>query len=516
MDQRTSESPTVKVMNYISRYDPKSETRIQRLLFLLRSDNFDAKQELYSMLEKQLKESGNVRRYMEIFGESNISTESLDEGMEMELASASKEVAYDYNPSKYGFHYDQHFVDTSIHTTRQQLATLETNLHTSRSSLARDAILQASIQLAKHLMVTGNSAEAMHQLSTAKSYCSSQRQMQELFLLLAESALNSGYYQKVKELYDPSCSETANDANKSFVSKLNAARGVAYLAEGKMKEAAKSFLAVTSELTNEFHQVLSSEDIALYGGLSALVALDRKEMEIMVMSRRNQRDGINHTPGNAFVERLEVIPHLKEAIEAYIRAEYAECLSMVRRLKERWEMDMYLGPQSDELWKRIQGKCLVQYFVPYSSVSLHHVMESFSFENMDQVENAVAHFIERKDIRDMKIDGVNKVLNGMSVDQVEHKRRRAMLRKLGRMGDRLLNEVEGMLLRTTCVQRGVVVGGAVGKLKGRRRDWMDVMSKQQDMIYGLQSSDEDGEGKPAAMDDDEVDMMDIDQYNVRE
>lgn len=91
MNQRSSELPTLKVVNYISRYDPKSESRIQRLLFLLRSDKFDAKQELYSMLEKQLKESGNVRRYMEIFGENNISTESLDEGMEMELPSASKE-----------------------------------------------------------------------------------------------------------------------------------------------------------------------------------------------------------------------------------------------------------------------------------------------------------------------------------------------------------------------------------------------------------------------------------------
>lgn len=354
----------------------------------------------------------------------------------------------------------------------------------------------------------------MHQLTMAKSYCSSQRQIQALFLLLAETGLNCHNYQKVRELYDPIL-EVKSETNNSFLSKLNAARGVAYLAEGKMKEAARSFLAVTNELTNNFNQVLSSEDLALYGGLSALLALDRKEMEIMVMSSPRERNGslAMNTAGSAFGERLEVIPNLKEAIEAYIRADYAECLSMVDKLRALWEMDMYLAPQSKEIWEKVRGKCLIQYFEPYSSVSLHAVMESFSFSNMEELEDVIAEFIERKEIRDVRIDGVKKVLNRSSIQQLERRRRKEMLKKLCRMGDGLINQVEGMLLRTTCVQRGVVVGGSSKHLKGRRRDWMDVVSSQNENVCALQSSDEDGEGK-ATMDDDEMDMMEIDDNAI--
>lgn len=511
----------IDVLNYISRYDPKSETRIKRLMFLIRSGKFQSQHpQLYTLLERQLIEAGNVKRYHEVFGD-NANVESLGDDIDMEpSSSAVKEQAHEYKPSNYGFVYNQIFVESATITMSHQLATLESNLRTSRSSLARDAILQSSVQLAKHLIFTGNSAEAMHQLTMAKSYCSSQRQIQSLFLLLAETGLNCKNYKRVRELYDPSL-EVKHEMNNSFVSKLNAARGVAYLAEGKMKEAARSFLAITSELTNDFKQVLSSEDIALYGGLSALLALDRKEMEVMVMSSPRQRNGTAATvpaSGSAFGERLEVIPHLKEAIEAYIRADYAECLSRLDKVRGLWEMDMYLAPQSKELWEKVRGKCLIQYFEPYSSVSLYDVMESFSFDNMEQLEDLIADFIERKEMRNVRIDGVNKILSRLSVDQLERQRRKEMLRKLCRMGDGLLNNVEGMLLRTTCVQRGVIVGGSSKRVKGRRRDWMDVVSSQQhhENACALQSSDEDDgeeEGK-ATVADEEMDMMEIEDSAI--
>mmetsp|Transcript_1242 Transcript_1242/g.2244 ORF Transcript_1242/g.2244 Transcript_1242/m.2244 type:complete len:523 (+) Transcript_1242:133-1701(+) len=512
----------IDVMNYISRYDPKSETRIQRLMFLIRNGKGNAQElpKLYALLQAQLIEAGNVKRYHEVFGE-NSNVERLSDDIEMETSTRpAKEQGREYKPSNYGFLYDQNFVESATITTSHQLATLETNLRTSRSSLARDAILQASMQLAKHLISTGNSAEAMHQLAIAKSYCSSKRQIQDLFLLLAETGLNCQNYKRVKELYDPSLEVGGGEPNPSFLSKLNAARGVAYLAEGKMKEAARSFLSITNELTNDFNRVLSLEDIALYGGLSALLAMDRKEMEVMVMSSPSSREkngtlALNKS-GTAFGERLEVIPHLKEAIEAYIRADYAECLSMVEKLRGLLEIDMYLAPQSKEIWEKIRGKCLIQYFEPYSSVSLHDVMESFSFDSMEQLEDVIADFVERKEIRDVRIDGVNKVLNRLTVEQLERRRRKELLRKLSRMGDGLINEVEGMLLRTTCVQRGVVIGGSSKHMKGRRRDWVDVLSSNHENEYALQSSDEDGEGKATMVDDDEeeIDMMEIDENAI--
>jgi len=54
--------------SYISRYDENSETRLQRLLFIARrAPSKDLAKSAFALLEKQLKENDNWRRYTEVF-----------------------------------------------------------------------------------------------------------------------------------------------------------------------------------------------------------------------------------------------------------------------------------------------------------------------------------------------------------------------------------------------------------------------------------------------------------------
>jgi hypothetical protein len=376
-----------------------------------------------------------------------------------------------------------------------------------------------------------------------------------------------GTYKRIKDLYDPnldrkrggsiatstSTSSASNHAGSGsghvatgssgnlFLSKLNAARGVAYLAEGMIKEASNSFLAMTGDLTNEFNQVLSKEDIALYGGLTSLIALDRREMAIYFSvnnkdgmnvnanTNTNTNTGNNHTSSNSsFRERLDAYPDLRDAIQSYIHADYGACLKSVDRLRSSWTTDLYLGPQADDLWRMVRGKCLVQYFEPYSAVSLHAVMDSFAFQNVEELEDVVAELLERKEIVGAKIDGVQRTLHGSSADALERRRRRVMVRKLARMGDRLLDEVEDMLLRMACLEKGVIVGKSGAKTRksrGRIRAWGDAMMMDADpnaraaasaSAWGLEdSSDEDG--AEARMEVEEIvddPMMDTDPMGM--
>jgi len=401
-----------------------------------------------------------------------------------------------YPPSTYGFTYDAAFVRTAEQNNLHQIDTLESNLRTSRSSLAKEAILKAGLNLAKHFITTGRTSDALYQLFNAKSYAAGPWQMQEMILLMAETGLNNHSFSKVRELYDPNMETKASNM---FLSKLNAARGVAYLAEGQIKEAAKSFLSTTNELTNEFNQVVSAQDIALYGGLTALLALDRTEIAAMV-----EKNG-------GFRDRLEFVPVLRDAMHCYVRAEYGECLGLIDSLRGGWAKDVYLAPQADSLWRRVRGKCLVQYFEPYASVSLTSMMDSFAFENVDEAEDVVADLLERKEIAGARIDGVNKTLSGSSVDDLERRRRRVMMRKLGRMGDGLLDEVEGMILRMACVENGVVVGKGGGTSKRNRRDWGPAMSKS---AWGLESSGEEDGGEGAMEAEDSADLMETDDLNL--
>jgi hypothetical protein len=79
-----------------------------------------------------------------------------------------------------------------------------------------------------------------------------------------------------------------------FHHKLNAAQGIAYLSEGRYREAAASFTMISSEiLTNQYSSVISAEDLALYGGILGWAALDRETVCTVLME-------------GAFKARLEV------------------------------------------------------------------------------------------------------------------------------------------------------------------------------------------------------------------
>jgi len=468
--------------------------------------------------------NGNAIRYEEVFGGCPI-VEGGDCAMDttgIDMSASTTEGAHD--PSKYGFKYDANFVTTSTQELSQQQLTLEANLSTSQSLLSKEAIRQAYLNLADHCILTCKFPEALNHLRRAKEYTSNWHQSQEITLLMAEVGINSCNFTTVRNLYDPHMESTTsggsgssgggggNGGDKSkkqhssslggkgnssgvFNSKLNAARGLAYLSEGLFTEAARSFLSITSELTNGFNTVLSARDIAVYGGLMALLTLDRSEVANTLVEKNT-----------SFRDRLDKVPLLRDAIRAYVQADYGNCLSLVDQIRGEWEMDMYLKPHAKNLWKRVRGKCLVQYFEPYISVSLQSIMESFAFESIEEAEETVVELIESKDIVGAKIHGVDRTLTKYTVEDVEKRKRRMMMRKLGRMGDGLLDEVEGMILRMACVENGLIVGKKArgGKSKSRRRDFNHLAMSRN--AWGLDSSDD--EGTP--MDADEDYLMETD------
>lgn len=68
-----------------------------------------------------------------------------------------------------------------------------------------------------------------------------------------------------------------------FHNKLKAAQGIAYLSEGKYKEAASTFTSISLELTNQFNSVISAEDLALYGALLGWATYDWETVCEVVM-----------------------------------------------------------------------------------------------------------------------------------------------------------------------------------------------------------------------------------------
>ncbi len=376
----------------------------------------------------------------------------------------------------------------SIH----QLQTLEANLSNSQANLSKDSIRHSYMALAKFFQARGQSEEAITYFLRAKDHCSTtatttsttgssssstavpNSPINEIILSMGECGLEAqkGHYDEMVV----HLSTTSMDP--IYTSKLKCLRGIAYLNKGEYFLAAKTFLSIVHvAFTNQYNSVLCAEDLAIYGGILGLISLDRSKIDTLLEVE-------------AWRERLEMVPHLQDAIKCYMKADYGGCLQRMEPMKEYLIRDLFMSPHVDTLWTMMREKCILQYSQPYSTVSLIAMKDSFRFENVDEVEDVVASLIESKRLVGAKIDGVNRTLTRISAKGYEQKRRQMMMKKVGVMGDRLINEVEDMMLRISCVENDIVVRDESKGIRRGRSSGRNVMGAMYFESVG-DSSDED-------------------------
>ena len=185
---------------YISRYEPNSETRIQRLLFIGRNaPSAELATQAYSLLEAQLKEMGNWKRYSEVFsdcpvveGESyaddvnmqdvdmsnntnnhndNDNATSTDENTKPNDTTSTTK--YKHTPSSLkSFTYSPTFTHNTKSTSDLRLQTLTQNLSTASSCLAKESIRLSHLALAEHYRKISCVGDTLQHLFQAKELSS--------------------------------------------------------------------------------------------------------------------------------------------------------------------------------------------------------------------------------------------------------------------------------------------------------------------------------------------------------
>jgi COP9 signalosome complex subunit 1 len=176
--------------------------------------------------------------------------------------------------------------------------------------------------------------------------------------------------------------------------------GVALLGQGKYPEAAQSFLqaeaGAPSELFNEF---VSSNDVAIYGGLVSLATMDRRDLQKKVLENKD------------FRSFLELEPHLRRAITQYVGGRYSACLATLDSYRPDYLLDIHLQKHVPALYAQIRSKCIVQYLIPFSCVTLESMNAAFAPPG-ENIEDELITMI-RSGILKARIDTVNKVSSGM-------------------------------------------------------------------------------------------------------
>jgi len=183
---------------------------------------------------------------------------------------------------------------------------------------------------------------------------------------------------------------------------LCASMGLAQMASGNYREAASSFLQTDPSLGSQFKTVLTSNDVAVYGGLCALASMDRNELQTKVLE------------SSSFRNFLELEPHIRRAISFFCSSKYSQCLAILEAYKPDYLLDLHLHRHVPELYYAVRSKSIVQYFIPFSSVSLGSMAQAFA-TNERSIEDELIDMIQRGTL-EARIDTQNKLLTAKATN----------------------------------------------------------------------------------------------------
>lgn len=143
--------------------------------------------------------------------------------------------------------------------------------------------------------------------------------------------------------------------------------GIAFIGSDRLYEAARSFTEANEpSLLSPHNHIATPNDVAVYGGLTALATMDRAELKSRVLDN------------SSFRSYLEYEPHIRRALTLFVNSRYASCLEILESYRPDYLLDLHLQKQIDTIYSRIRSKCIVQYFLPFSVVTLESLKQAFA------------------------------------------------------------------------------------------------------------------------------------------
>jgi COP9 signalosome complex subunit 1 len=187
------------------------------------------------------------------------------------------------------------------------------------------------------------------------------------------------------------------EEEKSVQPYLKAADGLSHMEGSEYYTAARLFLEVDSGMGSACNTFISPNDVATYGGLCALASMDRTELQTRVLENSN------------FRTYLELEPHIRRAISFFVNSRYSACLDILESYRADYLLDIHLQKHLDSLYQQVRTKSIVQYFIPFSCVTLDSLNAAFAAPGVP-IDKELSKMIERKELKG-RIDTQNRVSN---------------------------------------------------------------------------------------------------------
>ena len=119
---------------------------------------------------------------------------------------------------------------------------------------------------------------------------------------------------------------------------------------------------------------MSPNNVAIYGGLTALATFDRTELLKQVVSKQNRVFCLSHNfkylpkviSSTQFKLFLELEPQLREVLQCFYDSRYGHCLKLLEDMKDNLLLDLYLAPHIQTLFSMIRFRNSLDSLVMYT------------------------------------------------------------------------------------------------------------------------------------------------------
>ncbi|KAH7126781.1 26S proteasome subunit RPN7-domain-containing protein [Dendryphion nanum] len=373
--------PKFDLESYISNYDGR--TRIHRLHHIGSCSPYLAL-EAYRTAITEAKQGKDVKLYITLTDELNKIAPNES------LASL-----------------DSAWVEKKKREVKEEHDRLEHELRAYKNNLIKESIRMGNEDIGHFFYATGNFADAHKAYQKMREHCTSGKHIADMGLRLALATISQQSWNQVHTaMVKIDASQLKGEEKTKLEPILSACAGLAHMETGNFRDAATSFLQTSpTYLTMEpaagitwQREVLSGNDIAVYGGLCALASMDRSELQQKVLGNSDFRNF------------LELEPHIRRAITLFCNSKYSACLEVLESYRNDYLLDVYLSSRISEVYNLIRTKSIVQYFIPFSCVTLEEMAEKFQLTGeYISIENELEDMIN-SGVLDARIDLVDRLL----------------------------------------------------------------------------------------------------------
>ncbi|CAA9965333.1 COP9 signalosome protein [Pyrenophora teres f. maculata] len=301
---------------------------------------------------------------------------------------------------------DTAWVEKKSREVRDEHDRLEHELKSYKNNLIKESIRMGNEDLGHFYYDTGDFPNAQKAYMKMREHCTSPKHLSDMTLRLVYVTIAQKSWTNVlANLAKSDATQLKGEEKAKLEPIITACTGLCQMATGSYRDAASSFIGTSAAyLTVESaggikwqKEVISGNDIAVYGGLCALAFMDRSELQNRVLAN------------SEFRNFLELEPHIRRAINLFCNSKYSACLEVLEGYRNDYLLDVYLSKVLNIIYSRIRRKSIVQYFIPFSCVTLAEMASKFPAAEGRTIEEDLEEMINQRSL-DARIDLVDRLL----------------------------------------------------------------------------------------------------------